>query len=140
MQIKFGTHTFEATAYPRENGEMMVASFIATGTTFEDLKEILHNPKNTNVIVFVDEGEHEIEYRNYSVYRELQYTDGEDEDTVATVTLKLEDLATKVDRLAALIEAQAISIEDTNTAIDEIMTVVIPELLFGDLIAVDDEE
>ena len=138
MQIIFGSHTFEALAYPRENNDMLVLNFDATGTTFEDLKTILHDPKCTRVVRFIDEGEHEVEYSNYSVYRELQYTDGEDERTVAMATLIQEDLATKVDRLAELINEQAVSIEDTNTAIDEIMTVVIPELLGGET-PVDDE-
>ena len=138
MQIIFGTHTFEALAYPRENNDMLVLNFDATGTTFEDLKAILHDHKCTRVVRFVDEGEHEIEYSNYSVYRELQYTDGEDERTIAMATLVQEDLATKVDRLAELINEQAVSIEDTNTAIDEIMTIVIPELLGGET-PVDDE-
>ena len=136
MQIIFGTHEFGALAYPRENGEMLVVNFDATGTTFEDLKDILHDLKSTRVITFVDEGEHEIEYRNYSVYKELQYTD-EDERTVAMATLLQEDLATKVDRLTVFIEEQ---IESTNNAIDDIMTVVIPELLFGDMPTDDEEE
>lgn len=136
MQIIFGAHAFEALAYPRENGEMLVVNFDATGTTFEDLKDILHDPKSTRVITFVDEGEHEIEYGNYSVYKELQYTD-EEERTVAMATLLQEDLATKVDRLAVFIEAQ---LETTNNAIDDIMTVVIPELLFGDMPTDDEEE
>lgn len=136
MQIAFGSYTFEADSKPRESGSTLMVSFLPGEMTFEDVKEMLHNPSNTQCITLID-GEHEIEYHNFTVYRELQFHDKGGNIITATVTMNKEDLATQVRRLAEAVEAQGLSIEDTNTAIDEIMTVVIPELLFPE--PVDDE-
>lgn len=135
MQIAFGSYTFETDSKPRESGSTLVVSFFPGEMSFESVKELLHSPVNTQSVVLID-GQHETEYHNFTVYKELQFHD-KGEVIVATATLNKEDLATQVRRLADAVEAQGVSIEDTNNAIDEIMTVVIPELLFQE--PVDDE-
>lgn len=124
MQVVFGDNSFEAVNQPRENGDMLIIAFEPGESTFDQVKAILHSQTNTREIEFID-GEHTIEYRDFVVYRELVFND-KDGVITATVTLYKEDLTDRVATLAAYIE-------DTNTAIDEIMTVVIPELLFGEL-------
>lgn len=123
MQVVFGENTFEAVNQPRENGNVLILAFEPEDVTFNQVKALLHNQTNTREIEFID-GEHNIEYRDFVVYRELVFNDKDGEIT-ATATLYKEDLTDRVTALAAYIE-------DTNTAIDEIMTVVIPELLFGE--------
>lgn len=135
MQIAFGNYTFEADSKPRESGSTLLVTFFPGEMSFEDVKEMLHSPFNTQTVTLID-GEHETEYHNFTVYKELQFHDKGDA-TVATTTLNKEDIATQVRRLAEAVEAQGASIEDTNNTIDEIMTVVIPELLFPE--PVDDE-
>ena len=124
MQVVFGDSTFEAVNQPRENGNMLILAFEPGESTFDQVKAILHSQTNTRAIEFID-GAHTIEYRDFVVYRELVFNDN-GEKVTATATLYKEDLTDRVTALAAYIE-------DTNTAIDEIMTVVIPELLFGEL-------
>ena len=124
MQVVFGENTFDAVNQPRENGNMLILAFDPGESTFDEVKTITHSQTNTRTIEFID-GEHTIEYRDFVVFRELVFNDKDDEIT-ATVTLYKEDLTDRVTALADYIE-------DTNTAIDEIMTVVIPELLFGGL-------
>ena len=124
MQVVFGENTFEAVGKPRENGNMLILAFDPDESSFDQVKAILHSQTNTRTIEFID-GEHTIEYRDFVVYRELVFNDNGTSIT-ATATLYKEDLTDRVTALAA-------NIEDTNTAIDEIMTVVIPELLFGEL-------
>ena len=135
MQIAFGSYTFETDSKPRESGSTLVVSFFPNEMPFESVKELLHSPLNTQSVVLIDE-QHETEYHNFTVYKELQFYD-KGEVIVAAATLNKEDLATQVRRLADAVESQGVSIEDTNNAIDEIMTVVIPELLFQE--PVDDE-
>ena len=124
MQVVFGENTFEAVSQPRENGNTLILAFDPDESSFAQIKSILHSQTNTRTIEFVD-GEHTIEYRDFVVYRELIFND-KDGVITATATLYKEDLTDRVTALANYIE-------DTNIAIDEIMTVVIPELLFGDM-------
>ena len=124
MQVVFGENTFDAVNQPRENGSMLILAFDPGESTFDEVKAIIHSQTNTRTIEFID-GEHSIEYRDFVVFRELVFNDNGEQIT-ATATLYKEDLTDRVTALADYIE-------DTNTAIDEIMTVVIPELLFGGL-------